>query len=125
MNQGRGIVMDTKDLIKRLSILGAKYHALQDELVDKYHFDELRDVRINVFRHCALVIDSTYIIILVRLFHLFDEGWWNNMFDRNLIRRQMTMQQRDTFLGGFDTFVLSSYITMLFVAVESSFTSLI
>lgn len=115
--------MDSKELIKRLSVLAAKYHAVQDEIGNKYHFDQLRDVRINVFRHCALVIDSTYIIILVRSYHLFDESWWNNMFDRNLISRQMTKQQRDTFLYGFDTFVDSSYIAMLFVAVESAFRS--
>ena len=45
------------------------------------------------------------------------------MIDRTLISRQMTKQQRDTFLFGFDTFVDSSYITMLFVAVESAFRS--
>jgi hypothetical protein len=115
--------MDTMDLIKRLGILAAKYHAVQDELGNRYHFHQLRDVRINVFRHCALVVDSTYVIILVRLYHLFDEGWWNSMFDRNLISRHMTNRQRDTFLFGFDTFVDSSYITMLFVSVESAFRS--
>jgi hypothetical protein len=59
--------MDTKDIIHRFSVSGAKYHVVHNELTNNYHFDELRDVRINVFRHCALVIDSTYIILLVPL----------------------------------------------------------
>ena len=68
--------MDTKDIIHRLSVLDAKYHVVHNELSNNYHFDELRDVRINVFRHSALVIDSTYNILLVRFHHLFDDAWW-------------------------------------------------
>lgn len=66
------IVMDSKELINRLSVLSANYHAVQNDLSNQYHFDQLRDVRINVFRYCALAIDSTYIIILVRSYHLFE-----------------------------------------------------
>jgi hypothetical protein len=115
--------MDTKDIINRLSVLGAKYHAVQNDLSKKYQFDQLRDVRINVFRHCSIVVDSTYIIFLVRKQHLFDDPWWTNLMDNNLVSRKMTQEQRNIFLYGFDTFVDSSYITMLFVAVESAFRS--
>jgi|GEM_PF-3285174 len=68
--------MHTKDIVHRLSVLGAKYHVVHNELSNNYRFVELRDVRINVFRHCALVIDITYNILLVRFHHLFDDGWW-------------------------------------------------
>lgn len=43
--------MDTKDIIHRSSVLGDKYHVVHNELSNTYHFDELRDVRINVFRN--------------------------------------------------------------------------
>ena len=36
---------------------------------------------------------------------------------------QMTEEQQGKFIYGFDTFVQSSYITMLFVSVESAFRS--
>jgi hypothetical protein len=112
--------MDTKDIIKGLSVLGAKYHTVWNELSNTHHLDQLRDVRINVFRHCALVIDSTYIIFLVRQQHLFDDSWWAGLMDSNLVSRRMTKEQRDTFVGGFDNYIKAAYITMLFVAVESA-----
>jgi hypothetical protein len=115
--------MDTKDIINRLSVLGAKYHAVQNDLSNKYHFDQLRDVRINVFRHCAIVIDSTYIIFLVPQQHLFEETWWSSLMHSNLVSRQMNMEQQGIFIYAFDTFVQSSYIIMLFVSVESAFRS--
>jgi hypothetical protein len=113
-------VTDTKDIIKGLSVLGAKYHAVWNELSNTHHLDQLRDVRINVFRHCALVIDSTYIIFLVRQQHLFDDSWWAGLMDSNLVSRRMTTEQRDTFVGGFDNYIKAAYITMLFVSVESA-----
>jgi hypothetical protein len=117
------IVMDTKDIIQSLSVLSTNYHAAQNELSNKYRFDQLRDVRINVFKHCFIVIDSTYIILLVRLHHLYDNTWWSSLMERNLIGKQLTKEQRSIFIHGFDTFVDSAYITMLFVSVESAFRS--
>jgi hypothetical protein len=46
--------------------------------------------------------------------------------ERKLLSRHMTHMtegQRRIFIKGFDTFVQSSYITMLFVSVESAFRS--
>jgi hypothetical protein len=114
--------MDTKDIIDRLSVFGAKYHAEHNELSNNYHIDELRDVRSNVFRHCAIVIDSTYVIFLVRFHHLFDNAWWASLMVDDW-HSQMTEEQRRISIGAFDTFVDSSYITMLFVSVESAFRS--
>src|SRR5438105_4064102 len=100
--------MDTKDIIQSLSVLSAKYHAAQNELSNKYRFDQLRDVRINVFKHCFIVIDSTYIILLVRLHHLYDSTWWSNLMERNLVSKQLTEEQRSIFIHGFDSFVDSA-----------------
>jgi hypothetical protein len=120
--------METQDIIHRLSVLGANYHAVHNELSNKYPIDQLRDVRSNVFRHCALVIDSTSIILLgIRLDHLYDDPWWYNLRERKLLSTHMTHITEENlkiFIGAFDTFVDSSYITMLFVSVESAFRSL-
>lgn len=51
--------MDNEEIISRLSMLSKKYHSVQQELSDKYHFD-WKDARINVFKHGYLVIDSTF-----------------------------------------------------------------
>jgi hypothetical protein len=120
------IVTNTKDIIHRLSVLGAKYHAVHNELSNKYPIDQLRDVRSNVFRHCAIVIDSTSIILLIRLDHPYDDPWWANLVERKLLSMHMTHmteEQLRIFIGAFDTFVDSSYIIMLFVSVESAFRS--
>jgi hypothetical protein len=119
--------MDIKDIIHRLSVVGGKYQAVHNELSSKYQIDQVRDVRSNVFRHCALVIDSTSIIILgIRLDHPYDDPWRADLMERRLLSThmtQMTEEQRRIYIGGFDTFVDSSYITMLFVSVESAFRS--
>jgi hypothetical protein len=115
--------MKSKKLINRLSELSKKYHSAQEELSSKYHFDDFRDARINVFKHCYIVIDSTYVIILVRSRHLFDESWWTSLMDENLISTGMTEEQRKTFIYGFDTYVDSSFIAMLLFTVESAFRS--
>jgi hypothetical protein len=64
--------MDTTTIISRLSILDGRYHGAMDELINKYHFDGIRDVRVNIFKHCRIVIDSTYVFFLVRQDNLFD-----------------------------------------------------
>jgi hypothetical protein len=113
--------MENEEIISRLSMLSQKYHSVQQELSDKYHFDEWRDARINVFKHCYLVIDSTYLILLARVTNFRDDAWWANLMDRHLISKGMTKDQRDVFIKGFDHFVPSAYITMLFVAIENAF----
>jgi hypothetical protein len=114
-------VIDDKEIIYRLSVLSKKYHLVQRELSDKYHFDEWTDARINVFKHCYLVIDSTYLIFLARVTNFRDDAWWANLMHRHLINREMSKEQRDVFIKGFDHFVPSAYITMLFVAIENAF----
>ena len=113
--------MESEEIISRLSMLSQKYHSVQQELSDTYHFDEWIDARINVFKHCYLVIDSTYLIFLARVTNFRDEAWWANLMDRHLISRGMTKDQQDVFIKGFDHFVPSAYITMLFVAIENAF----
>ena len=115
--------MQTKEIIDHLSKLGKKFRSMEEELRSTYHFDDLRDVRINMFRHCRIVIDSTYLIMLVRDRHLFDNDWWKGLMARNLISRGMTGEQRSIFLYGFDTHILSSYLVMLLFTVESAFRS--
>lgn len=113
--------MESEEIIGRLSVLSKKYHLVQRELINKYHFDGWKDVRITLFKNCYLVIDSTYLILLARTATFRDEGWWTNLVDRHLISRRMTKNQQDIFIKGFDTFVPSAYITMLFVAIENAF----
>jgi hypothetical protein len=115
--------MDTKKLIARLIELSNKYHAVQQELTSTYHFDDLIDVRVNVFKHCYIIIDSTYIFILVRDRHLFDEKWWEDLMTSKLVSSGMTEQQRNVFIYGFDTYVVSSFLVMLLFNVESAFRS--
>jgi hypothetical protein len=112
--------MDTTELIRRLSDF-KKYHFTQQELANKYHFDENRDVRINVFKHCYIVIDSTHVFLLIRSRHLFDESWWTELMGDKLISENMTEQQRSVFIGGFDSHVISSFLVMLLFTVESAF----
>jgi len=66
------LLMDTDKIIQSLSVLDALYNGSMLELINKYHFDEIRDVRVNIFKHSRIVIDSTLIFFLVRQDNLFE-----------------------------------------------------
>jgi hypothetical protein len=116
--------METIDIITRLSTLSRKYHSVQQELRTKYQFNEVRDVRINIFKHCYFVIDGTYVFFLIRYQNMFTEAWWNGLINANLISEALNEQQRNLFIYGFDSFVISSYFVMLLFAIESGFRSI-
>jgi hypothetical protein len=118
------ITMDTDKIILGLSILDAKYNALMQELINTYHFDGIRDVRVNMVKHPRIVIDSTYVLLLVRQDNLFEPSWWERMINLKKISKDMTQKDRDTFAFAYDSYVKSSYITMLLFAIESGFRSL-
>lgn len=102
-------------------MLDGLYNKAMQELINIYHFDKIRDVRVNIFKHCRIVIDSTYIFFLVRQDNLFEPSWWERMVSLNKISKKMTQEQRGTFAFAFDSYVRSAYITMLLFSVESGF----
>jgi hypothetical protein len=118
------ITMDTDKIILGLSISDAKYNALMQELINTYHFDGIRDVRVNMVKHPRIVIDSTYVLLLVRQDNLFEPSWWDRMINLKKISKNMTQESRDTFAFAYDSYVKSSYITMLLFAIESGFRTL-
>jgi hypothetical protein len=82
--------MNTDKIIYNLSVLDALYNRSEQELINSYLFDAIRDVRVNIFKHCRIFIDSTYIFFLVRQDNLFEPSWWERMIDRRLISKEMT-----------------------------------
>jgi hypothetical protein len=71
--------METEKLVLGLSKLSSRFDGLMQELINTYHFDGIRDVRVNMVKHPRLVIDSTYIFSLVRQDNLFEPKWWEKM----------------------------------------------
>jgi hypothetical protein len=116
--------MDTDKIILGLSMLDAKYNALMQELIDTYHFDGIRDVRVNMVKHPRIVIDSTLVFFLIRQDNLFRPEWWERMINLNLISKNFTEEHRKTFARAFDSYTDSAYITMLLFGIESGFKSL-
>lgn len=116
--------MKIGDIIKELSLLSIGFHSEQVKLTNKYRFDELKDVRINVFKHCYIILDSTYILLLVRSTVLFEDDWWKKVVKLKLINKRMTQKERRKFIFGFDSFVISSYVIMLLFSIESAFRSI-
>lgn len=95
------------------------------ELISDYHFDEIRDVRVNIFKHCKIVIDSTnFILLVVRQDNLFNPDRWESMISKKLISEKMTDEARKTFAYAFDSYTDSAYIVMLMFAIESGFRTL-
>lgn len=113
--------MDTDKIISELSVLSNRYTMAMQEMFNKYHFDEIRDVRVNIFKHPRIVIDSTYVLFLVRQDNIFKDSWWDRKIGLNLFSKKMTKSDRDIFAFAYDSYVRSAYITMLLFAIEGGF----
>ena len=94
------------------------------ELINDYKFDGIKDTRVNLFKHCRIVIDSTYVFFLIRQDNLFNPDWWTSMINKKLISERMTEENRNTFAYAFDSYTDSAYIVMFMFAVESGFRDL-
>lgn len=94
---------------------------------DHKTFQLERDVRLTIYSHCIIVIDSALLYLLFRIFDLPSDSWWDSLpkkikeigiteplilkpslYDRELIRKSV------------DTYWQHSVFTLLFSSLESS-----
>jgi hypothetical protein len=85
-------------------------------------FDKEKDSRITIFTNCMVALDGVYICFIVRRFDLRDSNWW--MAKRSLIgeiRRPKDQANEDIFIKGFDSFTVTAYFNLIFIALENGF----
>jgi hypothetical protein len=70
-----------------------------------------------------VALDGVYICFIVRTFELRDDKWWKKM--EGLIGEIRNKQQKhiDWFVGGFDSFTVMAYFSLLFITIENGFRS--
>jgi hypothetical protein len=90
------------------------------EIIDKHPtFDKLKDSRITIFTNCIVALDGVYVCFIVRSFELWEDEWWMKM--RRIIDEIRTPAPRNVFVKGFDSYTVTSYFNLLFIALENGF----
>jgi hypothetical protein len=100
------------------------FHTARQEIMDKHpNFDKIKDSRITIFTNCTVALDGVYICFIVRSFELWDDRWWEKIDAQ--IGEIRIPQQKDLglFVHGFDSFTVTAYFNLLFIALENGFRS--
>jgi hypothetical protein len=97
-----------------------EFELVRKEIIDNHPtFDKLRDSRITIFTNCIVALDGVYVCFIVRSFELWEDEWWMKM--RSKIDEIRTPAPRNEFIKGFDSFTVTSYFNLLFIALENGF----
>jgi hypothetical protein len=92
--------------------------------MDKYpNFDRIKDSRITIFTNCIVALDGVYICFIVRSFELRDDKWWEKIEGLIGEIRKPPQQDIDLYVRGFDSFTVTAYFNLLFIALENGFSS--
>jgi hypothetical protein len=114
---------EIKSLIRTISRISDNFSAVIQQILDNHpNFDQTKDSRITTFTSCIVVLDGIYICLIVRGFELRKPEWWTEK--RSLIgeiRRPVHDEDVDTFVKGFDSFTVTAYFNLLFIALENGF----
>lgn len=98
------------------------HNARQQIIDDNPTFDTKKDSRITIFTNCIVALDGVYICFLVRSFDLRKSKWWDDK--RSMIgeiRRPEDQASEDIYIKGFDSFTVTAYFNLLFIALENGF----
>jgi hypothetical protein len=104
--------------------INENFHAARQEIMDKYvNFNTLKDSRITIFTNCIVALDGVYICFLIRSYDIWEDDWWKKK--ERLIGEIRRPPQEDmpTFVYGFDSFTLTAYFNLLFIALENGLRS--
>jgi hypothetical protein len=111
-----------KRIIEQLAQISKDFHNAQQEIMTQHpDINPSNDARLTVFTNCYIVIDSIYICSIVSSYELSEPGWWNKLILENKISGKPTDQALRIFVRGFDSFTITAYFTLLFIAIENSF----
>jgi hypothetical protein len=88
--------------------------------MDKHpYFEELKDSRITIFTNCIVALDGVIVCFIVRSFELWEDEWWENI--RQRVHEFKKPEPRGAYVKGFNSFTVTSYFNLMFIALENSF----
>lgn len=100
------------------------FHAARQEIMDRHPgFDQIKDARITVFTNSIVALDGVYICFIVRNYELWDNKWWGNMKHKTGEIRRPPQEDMPLYVHGFDSFTITAYFNLLFIALENGFRS--
>ncbi len=97
-----------------------EFESARKEIMDNHpNFDQLKDSRITIFTNCIVALDGVYVCFIVRSFELWEDEWWKKM--KGKLGEFRIPDPRNVFVKGFDSFTVTSYFNLLFIALENGF----
>jgi hypothetical protein len=92
-----------------MSQVNQNFQKARQRIMDEHpNFDQIKDSRITIFNNCIVALDGVYVCFIVRSFELWEDSWWKKM---------------DAQIHGFDSFTVTAYFNLLFIALENGFRS--
>jgi hypothetical protein len=117
-------MVEARSLIRTMIEITENFQAARQEIMDEHpNFDQIKDARISIFTNCIVALDGVYICFIVRSFELWDDKWWKKMQDLIGEIRRPQQKHIDWFVGGFDSFTVTAYFSLLFIAIENGIRS--
>ena len=114
------MLVEPHKLIRSMTQITNEFELARKEIIDKHpNFDKLKDSRITIFTNCIVALDGVYVCFIVRSFELWEDEWWMKM--RCKIGEFRIPTPKDVFIKGFDSFTVTSYFDLLFIALENGF----
>lgn len=115
-------MVDPKSLIRTIFQISENFSTARQQIInDRPNFDRIKDSRITIFTNCIVVLHGIYICLIVRDEELWDDKWWTEK--EKLIGKIGRPAQKDMFVGGFDSFTVTAYFNLLFIALENGFST--
>jgi hypothetical protein len=116
-------MVEPRKLIRTMDQIFEDVSTAREHIINGHpNFDEEKDSRITIFTNCMVALDGVYICFIVRRFDLRESKWWDEK--RSLIgeiRKPEDQANEDIFIKGFDSFTVTAYFNLLFIALENGF----
>jgi hypothetical protein len=117
-------MVEPRSLVRTMIQINQNFQAARQEIMDEHpNFDQIKYSRIIVFTNCIVALDGVYICFIVRSFELLDDRWWKKL-DAQIGEIGIPQQKElGLFVHGFDSFTVTAYFNLLFIALENGFRS--
>jgi hypothetical protein len=117
-------MVEKNKLIRNMIQINENFHAARQEIMDKHpNFDKIKDSRITVFTNSIVALDGVYLCFLIRSYDIWEDDWWQKKKRQIGEIRRPPKNDMSLYVHGFDSFTITAYFNLLFIALENGFRS--
>ena len=72
--------MDKREIIKQLIKISKEFHDAQHKIITEHPgINASKDARVTVFTNSCIVLDSTWVCLIVRSYEIPELDWWSKL----------------------------------------------